>query len=64
MTTTSTKHYKGTPKAVITVGDLVEVWISSPTGDSSDTHIITIPCVDNAQATALAEKWLSVWGLV
>lgn len=58
------QHTKGTPKSVVTIGTLVEVWISSPTGDSSDSHILHIPCVTEAQAQTLANTWLEVWGLV
>ena len=54
---------KGTPKTIITNGDTVEVWISSPTGDSSDTLIVVIQCLSDSQAKALAESWLKVWGL-
>ena len=54
---------KGTPRTVITNGNLVEVWLSSPTGDSSDSHILTIPCLNHAQASVLAETWVRVWGL-
>jgi len=54
---------KGTPRSIITNGDMVEVWVSSPTGDSSDSFIYTIPCLNNAQAETIAETWRYVWGL-
>lgn len=54
---------KGTPRTIVTNGDTVEVWISSPTGDSSDTHIVAIPCQSEAQAKLIAQTWLSVWEL-
>jgi len=54
---------KGTPRTIVTNGNTVEVWISSPTGDSSDTHIVAIPCLSEAQAKLIATTWLSVWEL-
>jgi len=54
---------KGTPRTIVTNGDTVEVWISSPTGDSSDTHTVVIPCQTEAQAKLIATTWLSVWEL-
>ena len=54
---------KGMPRSIITNGDTVEVWVASPTGDSSDTYILRIRCLDNAQAQAIAQTWLAVWGL-
>lgn len=54
---------KGTPRTVITNGNYVEIWISSPTGDSSDCHILHIPCETHEQAESLANVWLTAWGL-
>jgi hypothetical protein len=61
--TTTTSALKGTPKTVITNGNHVEIWISSPTGDSSDSHIVHIPCETHEQAEFLANAWLRAWGL-
>jgi hypothetical protein len=52
---------KGIPKTIITNGDHVEVWISSPTGDSSDSLILHIPCFDNEQAKFVADAWTKAW---
>lgn len=54
---------KGIPTTITTNGDFVEVWISSPTGDSSDSHILHIPCQSNEQAESVANAWLRAWGL-
>ncbi len=54
---------KGIPTAVIAQGNLVEVWVSSPTGDTSDSYIYSIPCVSPEQAKVIAETWQSVWAL-
>lgn len=65
MITTPTKAtMKGTPKQLVRTGNVLTVWVSSPTGDSSDSHLFEIPCVDDAQAEALMTEWLTVWGLV
>ena len=48
---------KGTPRSIVKCGTQVEVWCSSPTGDSSDSHIFTIPCRDEAQAEEVFQAW-------
>lgn len=45
------------------IGTSVEVWIQSPTGDSSDSHIFHIPCGDEAMAKIVADIWRKAWGL-
>ena len=54
---------KGIPTAVVARHNLVELWVSSPTGDSSDSYIYSIPCLSPEQAQVIAETWQSVWGL-
>ena len=44
-------------------GATVKVWVSSPTGDSSDSHIYDIPCLTISQARTIARQWVSVWGI-
>jgi hypothetical protein len=44
-------------------GKDVEVWISSPTGDASDSHIFNIPCTNEHQAELVKEMWCETWGL-
>ncbi len=41
----------------------VDVWVHSPTGDASDSHIFTMPCQSASQAEAIAVNWRKVWGL-
>jgi hypothetical protein len=55
---------KGMPVAVTQIGSLVTIWVSSPTGDSSDSHQFVMPCANEAQAEVIAHTWLKVWGLV
>lgn len=54
---------KGTPRSVFAVGKTVQIWCSSPTGDSSDSHLYAMPCLTEAQAETIAETWRKVWGL-
>jgi hypothetical protein len=54
---------KGTVLAVMVLGTSVEVWVSSPTGDASDSHILYIPCNNRAQAETIAQMWRTVWSL-
>lgn len=48
---------KGLPIAAVPQGNHVEVWISSPTGDSSDSYTHLIPCHNADQARGLANAW-------
>lgn len=54
---------KGTVVAAFAVGNSVKVWVASPTGDSSDSQIFEIQCLDKSQADFVAEMWRSTWKL-
>tara|TARA_R100000781_G_scaffold50311_4_gene33337 strand:- start:1655 stop:1843 length:189 start_codon:yes stop_codon:yes gene_type:complete len=54
---------KGTPRLVYRVGDHVEVWMEAPTGDSSDSIILRIPCTSVAEADDLVRVWEEAWNL-
>lgn len=54
---------KGSVVFVQAIGNIVEVWISSPTGDASDSYIQHIPCVNETQASAVVRLWKGVWGI-
>ena len=41
----------------------VEIWISSPTGDSSDSFIYHLPCLSASQAEEVASQWQIRWSL-
>jgi hypothetical protein len=58
-----TVQMKGSVTACYAQGSRVEVWVSSPTGDSSDSFNYTIPCLSEAQAEVVAEMWRKVWGI-
>lgn len=49
--------------AALPIGKGVELWFSSPTGDSSDSWIFTIPTHTTEQAEQLAQHHKQVWGL-
>jgi len=61
MNTTTT--HKGRVVGVMVLGVTVEVWVSSPTGDSSDSHTFQIPCLDRDQAESIATLWRNTWGV-
>ncbi len=48
---------KGLPIAAIPQGHNLQIWFSSPTGDSSDSIIFNIPCHNNDQARGLAAEY-------
>ncbi len=54
---------KGTPRHVFKALDHVEVWMDAPTGDSSDSIILRIPCTSEAEASDLVRVWREAWGL-
>jgi hypothetical protein len=51
---------KGLPQAVVRNGSTVDVWLSSPTGDSSDSIIVSIGCGTDEQATQVMNAWLEL----
>jgi hypothetical protein len=54
---------KGTPRHVFRSGEEVEVWMDAPTGDSSDSIIVRIPCTSEAEAVDLVRVWKEAWNL-
>lgn len=53
---------KGLPTAVVQSGKYVQIWCSSPDGDSSDSQILEIRCANPEQATVIYEAWCEmVW---
>jgi hypothetical protein len=44
-------------------GEQVEVVMDAPTGDSSDTIILRIPCTSVAEADDLVRVWEEAWNL-
>ena len=58
--TNTNRTAKGLPVGAMRVGSTVQLWVSSPTGDSSDSHIYNIPCMDTAQAEAVQSAWATI----
>lgn len=54
---------KGDLVATTICENIVSLWFASPTGDSSDSQILTLTCRDNEQAEFVAKRHREVWGL-
>ena len=54
---------KGSLVGTEVIGDRLKLWYSSPTGDSSDSIITTMPCRSEEEALNLQDLHRSVWGL-
>jgi hypothetical protein len=54
---------KGTPKHILVTDSMIEIWIPSPTGDSSDSLIFRMECVNNAQAQIIAKAWYQAFNI-
>ena len=58
-----TTETKGALVGTMVVGDRLQLWYSSPTGDASDSIITTMPCRSEEEALDLQDLHRSVWGL-
>lgn len=54
---------KGDLVGTTIAGNIVSLWFASPTGDSSDSQILELVCLDNEQAEFVAKRHHEVWGL-
>lgn len=54
---------KGSVVWVQSIGAVVEIWISSPTGDASDSYIQHIECINTEQAEGVTRLWKAIWGI-
>lgn len=59
----NTTSMKGDLVATTISGNIVSLWFSSPTGDSSDSQILEIVCLTNEQAEMVAQRHREVWGI-
>ena len=55
---------KGSFKGYVRHDNVLDLWFSSPTGDSSDSVIFTMTCLNGEQAQEIADMHLKVWGLI
>ena len=53
--------FKGGLVATQVNGNMVHLWFSSPTGDSSDCHIFQMKCQSHSQAVAIANNHNAIW---
>lgn len=58
-----TRLSKGTFKGHMLYGTTLELWFSSPTGDSSDSVIFKMECASHEQAADIAAMHHKVWGI-
>ena len=62
-TTRPTIPMKGSLVAACAKGDMLEMWIQSPTGDSSDSCMFAMRCNSPEQAEVIASLHRSKWGV-
>ena len=55
---------KGSLRGIVVIDNILQLWYSSPTGDSSDVCIQELTCINNAQANTIGEMHLRVWKLI
>ncbi len=60
--TTITTH-KGDITAIRILDTELHFWFRSPTGDESDSGIMTMPCLNKEQATAIAQRYGALLGI-
>lgn len=54
---------KGDLCATVVIDNIVSLWFQSPTGDSSDSQILELVCLNNEQAEMVAKRHREVWGI-
>ncbi len=56
------RESKGAFRGHMLFGNVLELWFSSPTGDSSDSVIFKVTCESSEQAAEIAAMHQRVWG--
>jgi len=54
---------RGSLSATEVIGDRLSLWYDSPTGDTSDSLIYTMPCRSEAEAREIETLHRTTWGL-
>ena len=54
---------KGLPRSIVQIGNVLQIWVESPTGDSSDSQILEIKCLTDDQCRQLFKAWGEMTGL-
>lgn len=55
---------KGSLRGIVVIDNILQLWYSSPTGDSSDVCIHELTCINNTHANTIGEMHLRVWKLI
>jgi len=58
---TANLYMKGSLIGTEVIGNIVNLWFSSPTGDSSDSHIFQMKCRTHQQAVDIANNHNKMW---
>ncbi len=56
------RESKGALRGYMVYGKTLELWFSSPTGDSSDSVTLKMQCESCEQAADIAAMHMRVWG--
>ena len=54
---------RGSLSGTEVLGDRLHLWFDSPTGDTSDSLIYTMPCRSEAEAREIEAMHRNIWGL-
>lgn len=54
---------KGLPIAAYTADAVVYIHFTSPTGDSTDSHVLTMPCVSETQASEIVNFYRNTFNI-
>lgn len=54
---------KGMLTGTEVVGNYLHLWFASPDGDSTDSQIFRMRCVDGRQAMFIEDQHRKIWGL-
>jgi hypothetical protein len=54
---------KGMLTGTEVVGNYLHLWFASPDGDSTDSQIFKMRCVDGRQAMFIEDQHRKIWGL-
>ena len=61
--TTTEVRLRGSLSGTEVIGDRLNLWFDSPTGDTSDSVICTMPCRSEAEAREIETLHRKAWGL-
>lgn len=56
-------EHKGDIKGTMIKDNIIEIWFSSPDGDSSDSQIFHLRCASHAQAVKIANRYNRIFNV-